>query len=153
MTVDEVLSVLGQMELDLTQQIAQKRGIARMREVLTAFREASTAMETMEADKAALEEELAGVRAAVAAEWVKERQGLESQREAIRDLGTQEEAKLADLQARVAELTAVVADREQFAQERAAQLDAELTAKTAELASVTAALDAVRQKFGLAAQG
>jgi chromosome segregation ATPase len=150
MGVIEVLSVLGQMELDLTQLIAQKRGIARIREVLTVYQESAKAITAMEDTKKDLAKEIQSLQVEYSNKRTVEHKTLDAEKERCAKECETAKVELADARKKLKAVNDDLAEKGRFATERSAQLDSELKSKTAELEKITRAFETFRKQHGLA---
>jgi chromosome segregation ATPase len=146
----EVLSVLGQMELDLTQLIAQKRGLANVREVLTMFQEATASLASLQERHGELEKQIAALQSEFEAKRAAERKLLDKERAACAAECAESHRAMTEAHQKLDLLQQQVDEKEKFVAERSAQLESELKSKTAELTRVTHAFDLFRKEHGLA---
>lgn len=150
MSVKDVLSVLGQMELDLTQLLAQKRGLTQVREILNTFESAVADLATMETTKAELATQIEALRSDYANRLTAEKKTLHAEQARCATACTEAKQALAAAQDKLQTVQADLLEKERFASDRASQLNADLKAKTAELTRLTAAYEAFKKQHGLA---
>jgi len=150
MSVNDVLSVLGQMELDLTQLIAQKRGILRIREVLTTYQAVSAELATMQRTKDDLAKEMQALQEDYDGRRTAEKKSLQHEKDHCAKECADAKAEMAEAKKKLKVVKDDLAEKERFAADRAAQLDSDLKQKSAELAKVTASFEAFKKQHGLA---
>lgn len=150
LTDQDVMSVLNQMQLEVTQKLNEQRTLKYIGGVVTFYRKAKAELADMERAKAELQrasEALQGRHDSILAGHQREQR--ESRQAADTELASIKE-KLAAGRQTLADLDAEVKEKELFTQRRLAQMDKDIADRQAALDRVQQAFDTFTQQHGLA---
>jgi phage shock protein A len=150
MTPKEVLSVLGQMELELTQVLAQKRGLQQIREALQAYEEVQTSLATLQANETALKKKLAGLDALYTERVEQHRTALAEERACCERGADALKLKQQEVAEQMQALDAQLAERERAHQVRLTELDEQVSEKSKQLTTLTNQLQALKRSLAVA---
>ena len=134
----------------MTQLIAQKRGLAHIRTVLTVYQETVKSMEAMEQTKQELTKEIQALQIDYNNRRTVEHKTLDAEKDRCAKECAEAKTELTEARKKLKSAKDDLTEKERFASERSAQLDTELKRKTAELEHITKAFEAFRTQHGLA---
>ena len=146
----EVISVLGQWELELTQLEQQRRSLRYVRDVMTRFQEAVTGLAILETQREEVQGKLDALRTRYNDEKTKAVQARDAAVQACATETADAKVKAATIKKKIVDLEQALKDKETFVATRSAQLEAELQTKTADLAKLTASFETFKRQHGLA---
>lgn len=145
----DVLSVLNQWELELTQLEAQRRSLKYIRDVTTAFQAMTSSLDEMEGRKKELEQAIAGLQD----RYDGKRAVLRSETGKVREASEEELTDIANRvgQARVTLSTMEenVKEAEKRAAQRTREIDAEIITKTDDLERIKKGFEDFQRQHGL----
>lgn len=149
MNVDEVLSVLGQMELDMTQELQRKRSLQHIGEVLKTFKATEAKRAQFQAECLVLEQKQATLRARYDAKRDAELVALEDTRAKCTVDRAEQEQQQAGMRQKMNELDHAVVLKDAEVAVKLAQLDAKIVEKTKQLTQLTESILSLKQAHAL----
>lgn len=150
MTPKEVLSVLGQMELDLTQLLAQRRGIQQIREVLQTYEAVQGSLAKLQASEREWHEKIAAMEAQYNDRRAKQLAALTDEKACCDKDAETLKAKRKETKAKIEELDAKVEERERAVTAKLTDLDTQISQKTKQLTELNKAITALKSTFAAA---